>query len=234
MNILITGVSRGMGRALALALLRNEGHTVIGLTRNREALIGLRGESQKKEYKSIFYGIQADVADPGSFASVAQQVKELSATVNAVVNNAGILIHKPFQELSPEDFNTMFATNVSGPFFLVRHLLPLMPPGSHVLNIGSMGGVQGSAKFPGLSLYSASKGALATLTEVLAEELKTNGIHVNCIAPGSVQTEMLAEAFPGFAASFGAEDAASFLCSFVLHGYRFFNGKILPMSVSTP
>jgi len=234
MNILITGVSRGLGRALALELLRHEGHTVVGLTRNREALIGLREESQKKEFKSIFYGIQADISDPEGFASVAQQVKELTGTVNALVNNAGILVNKPFQDMTQSDFNALFATNVSGPFFLIRHLLPLMPQGSHVLNIGSMGGVQGSTKFPGLSLYSASKGALAILTEALAEELKPNGISLNCIAPGSVQTEMLTEAFPGFRASFDAEEAASFICSFVLHGYRFFNGKILPMSVSTP
>ena len=143
-------------------------------------------------------------------------------------------VHKPVGMYTPDDFDKVFTTNLKAPFFLAQEFLPLMKHGSHILNIGSMGGVQGSLKFPGLSLYSASKGALSVWTESLAAELSEKGIHVNCIAPGSIDTEMFAEAFPGAAASFTASQAAAFISFFITSGYRYFNGKILPLSVTTP
>jgi len=151
-----------------------------------------------------------------------------------LINNAGLLINKPFYDLTPVDFDELFTINVKSAFLLVKQLLPRLDNRSHIVNIGSMGGVQGSVKFPGLSLYSASKGALAVLTECLAEELKATGIKVNCLALGSVDTEMLSKAFPGFTAPVDAPSMGAFIRDFALQGHRFFNGKIIPVSVSTP
>jgi NAD(P)-dependent dehydrogenase (short-subunit alcohol dehydrogenase family) len=97
-----------------------------------------------------------------------------------------------------------------------------------------MGGFQGSAKFPGLSFYSASKAALCCLTECLATELKDKSIKMNALALGSVQTEMLDKAFPGYKAPVKAEEIAEFITDFAINGHRYVNGKVLPVSLSTP
>jgi NAD(P)-dependent dehydrogenase (short-subunit alcohol dehydrogenase family) len=151
-----------------------------------------------------------------------------------LINNAGTLVYKNIGELSADELDLMYRINLKAPFLLIQALLPLMSKGSHIVNIGSMGGIQGSVKFPGLSGYSATKGALSILTEALAEELKDSGISINCLAPGSVQTEMLAQAFPGFKASLEPREMAQFIRDFALHSGKFFNGKVLPVSTSTP
>jgi NAD(P)-dependent dehydrogenase (short-subunit alcohol dehydrogenase family) len=109
-----------------------------------------------------------------------------------------------------------------------------MQKGSHIVNISSMGGYQGTSKYPGLSYYSASKAALAILSECLAVEFRELGIKVNCLALGSVQTEMFSEAFPGHRASVSAEDMGEFIAEFALTGHKVFNGKILPVAISNP
>ena len=110
----------------------------------------------------------------------------------------------------------------------------MMNAKGHVLNITSMGGVQGSAKFPGLSAYSSSKGALVILTELLAEEFKDSGPSFNALALGAVQTEMLEEAFPGYKAPVSAAQIGEYIIDFALNGHQFYNGKVLPISSSTP
>jgi NAD(P)-dependent dehydrogenase (short-subunit alcohol dehydrogenase family) len=97
-----------------------------------------------------------------------------------------------------------------------------------------MGGFQGSAKYKGLSYYSASKAAIACLTECLAKEFSEYGIRVNCLALGAVQTEMLDEAFPGYKAPVNAKQMAEFVSGFALNGHKFFNGKILPVAIGNP
>jgi len=89
-------------------------------------------------------------------------------------------------------------------------------------------------KFPGLAAYSSSKGALLTLTEMLAEEYKEQGISFNALALGAVQTEMLEEAFPGYKAPVSAVEMANYIYNFALTGNKFYNGKILQVSSSTP
>jgi len=112
--------------------------------------------------------------------------------------------------------------------------LPYLPKGSHVVTISSMGGVQGTMKFAGLSAYSSSKGAVITLSELLSEEYKDRGIAFNVLALGSVQTEMLAEAFPGYQAPVSAAEMATYIFDFTLTGHKFYNGKVLPVSSTTP
>ena len=124
--------------------------------------------------------------------------------------------------------------NFIGHVRMIQGVMNLMPAGSHIVNIGSMGGFQGSMKFPGLSAYSASKAALHTLTECLAQEFAEQGIKVNCLAIGSAQTEMLEEAFPGYQSPVMAFEMGKYIADFSITGHRFFNGKVLPVAVTTP
>ena len=144
------------------------------------------------------------------------------------------MVNKPFSELSLEDFKQSYDVNVFGVFSLTQAVLPFFKKSSHVVNISSMGGVQGSAKFPGLAAYSSSKGALITLTELLAEEFKQTGPSFNVLALGAVQTEMLEEAFPGYKAPLTAAQMAQYIIDFSLTGNTFYNGKVLEVSSSTP
>jgi NAD(P)-dependent dehydrogenase (short-subunit alcohol dehydrogenase family) len=231
MNYLITGASRGIGYDTALELAADANKQILVVSRNTKALQGLADVAAKR------YGHQ-------NIAYLSVDLTALNATelyewvagfgpLRGLVNNAGLLINKPFEELQEADWQATFETN----FFSVVRILQSMKPllqAAHVINISSMGGFQGSAKFPGLVAYSAAKAALANLTECLAEEWKEEGIAVNCLALGAVQTEMLATAFPGFNAPVSSAQMGSFVAWFLQQGHTFFNGKILPVSVSTP
>jgi NAD(P)-dependent dehydrogenase (short-subunit alcohol dehydrogenase family) len=164
------------------------------------------------------------------------RVLEYFDTLDILINNAGLLIHKPFADISREEAGRMMTVNFTVPLILVRTLLPLLERAgtAHVLNIGSMGGVQGSEKFPGLSVYSASKAAVHVLTECLAAEFPGSGVHFNALALGAVETEMFGEAFPDLQAPLKDSEMAEFVVEFALRGHRYFNGKVLPVSLSTP
>jgi short-subunit dehydrogenase len=157
-------------------------------------------------------------------------------SLDALVNNAGQLINKPFADTGMGEAKSLFDANFFAPAGLIRFCLPLMEGSAlkHIVNVTSMGGFQGSSKFPGLSYYSASKAALGSLTECLSEELKDEGYRVNALALGSVQTEMLAEAFPGLEVGMEPSKMAEFLRWFVLEGSAFFQGKVLPVARATP
>ena len=133
-----------------------------------------------------------------------------------------------------DDFENIYKVNVFGVANLTRICLPYLQKGSHVVTISSMGGVQGSLKFAGLAAYSSSKGAVITLSELLAEEYKERGISFNVLALGSVQTEMLAEAFPGYQAPISAGEMANYIYDFTLTGNKYFNGKVLQVSSTNP
>jgi NAD(P)-dependent dehydrogenase (short-subunit alcohol dehydrogenase family) len=154
--------------------------------------------------------------------------------VDILINLAGFLVAKDFLEMTNNEARLIMETNFFGPASLIRLVKPMMSSGSHIVNVSSMGGFQGSSKFRGLSYYSASKAAIACLTECLAVEFQESGINVNCLALGAVQTEMLNEAFPGYKAPVDAKQMARFISEFALTGHKFFNGKILPVAVSNP
>jgi NAD(P)-dependent dehydrogenase (short-subunit alcohol dehydrogenase family) len=154
--------------------------------------------------------------------------------VDIVIHNAGAILLKPFTETSVADFRKIYEVNVFGVVALTQIALPYLKSGSHVVTISSMGGIQGSMKFAGLSAYSSSKGAVITLAELLSEEYKMQGISFNVLALGSVQTEMLAEAFPGYQAPLSAGQMAEYIMDFSIKGNQFFNGKVLQVSSSTP
>ncbi|MEI6576361.1 MAG: SDR family oxidoreductase [Bacteroidota bacterium] len=234
MNIIITGAGRGIGFALCQEFLKEPGHTIIAISRSLEALNAMSGSASYATLNmSTLIPFRFDLS-MGAYSELKAFVEMHFDKLDVLVNNAGQLINKPFEQLSVVDFDAMFDTNVKAVFRTTQILLPLMQPDTHIVNISSMGGYQGSAKFPGFSLYSASKGAVAVLTECLAEEFKEKGIKVNALALGSVQTEMLAEAFPGYAAPLLPAQMAVYIKDFALNGHKVFNGKVLPVALSTP
>jgi len=220
-RVIVTGASRGIGRALVDRYL-DLGHEVWALSRNTAELKNIKG----------IHSVSIDLSDEQQIADWVQSCGV--DHFDAVINNAGMLINKPFAETTYADFEAVYRVNVFGAAQLIRHLLPLLSTDSHILNISSMGGVNGTAKFPGLAAYSSSKGALGILTELLAEEFKDNGPRCNALALGAVQTEMLAEAFPDYKAPVSAAQMATYIADFSLNGHHLYNGKVLPISQSTP
>lgn len=228
MNIVLTGASRGIGFELVKLFLQ-AGHQVYCLTRHTEALT--------KMGHANLHPITTDLVSEQSMEAAAAQILESAGRIDVLINNAGSLVNKPFKEIAYSQLEYVYRINVFAPFKLVQLLKPAMGEGkepSHIVNISSMGGFQGSAKFAGLSAYSSSKAAVAGLTECLAEEFKGRNISVNCLALGAVQTEMLKEAFPGYEAPLSSRQMADYIFDFALHGQKYYNGKILPVSLSTP
>jgi len=231
-KIVISGGSSGLGKALVETFLR-QGHDVFAFARSEEKLQALHQKMASCRTCGHFYFTSFDLLS-GDFSSLAGKVSATLGKVTRMVNNAGMLLNKPFLETAYDEAEDLFRVNVMVLFPLIQHLFPLMVSGTHIVNITSMGGFQGSVKFPGLSAYSASKGALSVLTESMAAEFSEHHIFVNALALGAVQTDMLSAAFPGYKAPLTAPEMAGFVADFTLTGNRFFNGKILPVSVSTP
>jgi NAD(P)-dependent dehydrogenase (short-subunit alcohol dehydrogenase family) len=234
MNIIVTGASRGIGYELVKKLVADSNNQVVGIARSQRLLNALSDEIREIDHKGLFHPLVYDLVQSDYSATLVPLIQNCFSHVDILINNAGLLINKPVQLLTDDDFDQTFNVNVKSVFRLVRDLLPMFTEGAHVVNISSMGGFQGSAKFPGLSLYSAAKGALAVLTESLAVELLGNKISVNALALGAVQTEMLAQAFPGYEAPLSPNEMANFIGDFALNGHQYFNGKILPVTLSTP
>ena len=234
MNIVITGASKGIGNALVRRLAADPSHHIVAIARDAEKLNALAEECHRQNSEAHVHPIAFDLLTPEYTFGLIPKILETFKSIDVLVNNAGLLIKKDFAAFSDEDFDALMNVNVKSVFKLTRSLLPYFARPAHIVNIGSMGGIQGTAKFPGMSLYSAAKGAVAVLTEALAEELSERKISVNCLAYGAVQTEMLAQAFPGYTAPLTPENMAEFVAWFATHGHQFFNGKTLPVSSSTP
>ena len=224
-NIIITGTSRGIGFELA-QIFANNGYQVLALSRNSKPLETL---NQKN-----ITTLSVDLSNENDLKKITAFVSSQWKTVDILINNAGKLINKPFEELTTSDFIEVYKVNVFAVAELTKQLVPFLKKGSHVVNISSIGGVQGSMKFPGLAAYSSSKGALLTLTELLAEEYKERQIAFNALALGAVQTEMLEEAFPSYKAPVTAIEMADYIYNFALTGNKYYNGKILEVSSTTP
>ncbi len=224
-NIIITGASRGIGFEM-VKLFADEGHQVLALSRNKKPV-------QALNHKNVFT-FSFDICNPEDLQKMSSFVDKNWKQVDVLINNAGKLLNKPFQEISTRDFEEVYKVNVFGVAEITRLILPFMQSGSHVVTISSMGGIQGSMKFPGLAAYSSSKGAVITLSELLAEEYKESGIAFNVLALGAVQTEMLEEAFPGYQSPLTAKQMAIYIKDFSLTGNTFYNGKVLEVSSSTP
>ena len=229
-NIIITGASRGIGRAALEYLAKNTEGKILAIARSSEKLEELKNAINPQAELLVY---SFDLQN-GNYAELENYIKGEFSKIDILINNAGALATKPALELSEEDFDLMFDVNIKSVFRMTKICVPLMSKGSHMVNISSMGGFQGSVKFPGLSLYSASKGAVSTYTESLATEFVERGISVNALAFGAVDTDMLRSAFPNFKAPLTATEMGEYLAKFALDGGKFYNGKVLPVSSSTP
>ena len=223
-NIIITGTSRGIGYEMALQFA-NAGHKVLAISRKTPQIL--------IEHENITC-LPIDISDENQLQQVGEFVSKTWKKVDVLIHNAGSLLHKNFTEITTQEFQNIYKVNVFAVAELTKICIPFMGKGSHVVTISSMGGIQGSMKFAGLSAYSSSKGAVITLSELLAEEYKENGIAFNVLALGSVNTEMLQEAFPGYEAPLSAKEMADYIYNFALTGNKYFNGKVLQVSSTTP
>lgn len=223
-HIVITGTSRGIGYELAL-LFANAGHQVLALSRKTpQALLN----------HSQITCLAVDLTNESELGQVHDFLESTWKKVDIVIHNAGSLLHKPFEQITSAEFSKIYQVNVFAVASLTQKCIPFMAKNSHVVTISSMGGIQGSVKFPGLAAYSSSKGAVITLSELLAEEYKEEGIAFNVLALGAVNTEMLQEAFPGYEAPVSALQMANYIFEFALTGNTYFNGKVIQVSASTP
>jgi len=228
MNIIITGAGKGIGFETAKAFSKDPNNNIIAFSRNIEQLKNLEISGENTFHFPISY----DLSDIN--IDLKERIGSHFDKIDIFINNAGLLINKPFEDLTDNDFDQMFNINVKSVFKLINLLLPFFQPESHIVNISSMGGFQGSAKFKGLSLYSATKGALNILTECLAEEFNELGIKVNSLALGSVNTEMLQQAFPGYKAAVQPQEMALYIKNFAETAHHYLSGKIIPVSLTTP
>ena len=223
-NVIITGTSSGIGFEL-VKLFSEKNHNVLAISRNNNALrtLNLAGVMP----------IDLDLTGSEHYNSLDKYLSSFK-NIDILINNAGYLVNKPFEETTLKDFQEVYSTNVFSVAMLTKKIIGFMSESSNVVNISSIGGVQGSMKFAGLSAYSSSKAALNILTEMLAEEYKDRKIHFNSLALGSVETKMLKKAFPDFKASTSAIEMANYIYQFSVDGYMFLNGKIVSVSSTTP
>ncbi len=226
--VLITGASRGIGNATA-RYLAGQKKQVLATARSQQLLDELKDSHPRR-----IDCVACDLLNAASLQKIIDHVRDQNLEISALIHNAGGLVTKPFRELSDQDWNAMWNMNVMSAVRLLRALLPFFAKNAHIVTIGSMGGYQGSSKYPGLSAYSTSKGALSIWSECMATELKNDGISVNCLCLGAVQTEMFSAAFPGMKAPMKPDDMARFVGDFALNGHQFMNGKVLPVTLSDP
>ena len=234
MNVVITGASSGVGFESVLELTAIGSNKVVALARSEDKLSKLQEIALALNPDCFLYSAKFDIVHDDYETGLIPFIKDRMGSVDVLINNAGSLINKPFMEISQLDFAEMLQNNLLGHVKMIQNIVPLMSPGSHIVNIGSMGGFQGSEKFPGLTAYSASKAALHILTECLSMELADRKISVNCLALGSAQTEMLEKAFPDYQSPVMAVEMGKYIADFALNGHKFFNGKIIPVAHDKP
>jgi 3-oxoacyl-[acyl-carrier protein] reductase len=226
-TIVVLGASRGIGKELVLNFATNKQFKVIALSRKPSILTDF---SSFENVDPQLFDLEQD--------DVRKNLEEIlvsTSQVDILINNAGKLVNKPFLSLTKEEIASCYQVNIIGIMEAVQAVVPkMLSNGGHIVNISSMGGFQGSVKFAGLSAYSTSKAALVSFTELFAEEFKETKIKTNCLCLGAVQTEMLNEAFPGYQAPLSANDMADYICDFSLNASKYMNGKIIPLSLSTP
>jgi len=226
--VLITGASRGIGYEVATALAQKN-HRVIAVARNKSNL-----QKLKKEAPDHIDFYTADLTSHEQLDTLNTYLSKEYEGIDVLINNAGALVNKPFSKLEKNDWQNMLDVNLLSVIDLTKMMLPMLTENSHIINISSMGGLQGSSKFPGLTAYSVAKGAVAILSECLAVELAESNIRVNALCLGSVQTEMFEDAFPGFEADVKPKKMGAYIANFALNGSNFYNGKILPVALNDP
>tara|TARA_Y100000996_G_scaffold139289_1_gene106263 strand:+ start:571 stop:1242 length:672 start_codon:yes stop_codon:yes gene_type:complete len=221
-TIVVTGTSSGIGHQICIQAAKMNFH-VISVSRNIEPLKDISG----------IESFAIDITNKNSVDEFIANLKSKKIKIDILINNAGYLVSELFGDTTYDSFKKTFDVNVFGLAEITRSLIPIINSDGHVINISSIGGVNGSKKFPGLSAYSSSKAAVIALTEVLAEEYQ-NGPSFNVLALGAVQTKMLKEAFPDYNADTKPEEMAKYILDFAINGNKLFNGKLISVSNSNP
>jgi len=221
-TIVVTGTSSGIGHQICIQAAKMNFH-VISVSRNIEPLKDIGG----------IESFAIDITNKDSVDGFIANLKSRKIKIDILINNAGYLVSELFGDTTYDSFKKTFDVNVFGLAEITRSLIPIINSDGHVINISSIGGVNGSKKFPGLSAYSSSKAAVIALTEVLAEEYQ-NGPSFNVLALGAVQTKMLKEAFPDYNADTKPEEMAKYILDFAINGNKLFNGKLISVSNSNP
>ncbi|MDZ7718466.1 MAG: SDR family oxidoreductase [Balneolaceae bacterium] len=227
-HILITGASKGIGNETA-KYLANQNCSITAIARSEDKLNQLRAYAPEQ-----IFPLSLDITQDGAAYQIKEHLENHQLAIDGLIHNAGLLINKPFLEQSDKDWERQISVNLMAPVRLTRSLISMFNKNSHIVNISSMGGFQGSEKFPGLSAYSTVKGALAILTECMALELADYNIKANCLCLGAVQTEMLETAFPGIEAPVNPAEMARYIGDFTIKADTFINGKILPIALNNP
>lgn len=237
MNVVITGASKGIGFATAIALCKDD-NQVFAIARSGNRLEELRKVCELQRGRIVPIEFDVTSCENDFNTKLLPSIAEKCQSVDVLINNAGSLLKRKFEDIEEVEWKEMLEVNLLGPMKLIKTLMPLLARSkrAHVINIGSMGGFQSSVKFPGLTAYSASKSALAGFTECLAEELRSQGLNisVNCLCPGTVQTDMQAKAFPNCEGRIvTAEEMGEFIAQFAVNG-GIINGKVIPVAATTP
>jgi len=189
---IVTGASSGIGLRTA-DRLAEAGARVVLFARSREEIERVAGAAPDQ-----MHAVTGDLTDESDIERLFAETAERFGPCDILVNNAGALTVRPLVRLSTEEWDRVFAVNVRAVFLTCRFALASMIERKRgaIVNVASISGVQGSSKFPGVTSYCASKGAVISLTEALAAEVKSHGIRVNAVSPGSVDTPMLRKANP--------------------------------------
>jgi len=190
---LVTGASRGIGRATAAALAEAGAHVLVHYGRSSEEAESLVHSIRAKGGQAE--AIRADLATPDGAASLAKEVRSIGGErLDVLVCNAGVSKSATIRDHTIEDFDDLFATNVRGPFFLIQQVLPLLGQGSNIVLISSLAArtVVGTPDLDNRSIlaYASTKGAIETLVRNFAAILGPRGIRVNAVAPGVIETGM--------------------------------------------
>ncbi|SDG76669.1 NAD(P)-dependent dehydrogenase, short-chain alcohol dehydrogenase family [Vibrio xiamenensis] len=187
---LITGGSRGLGRAGALALADQGVDIIVTYHQNQSAAQQVVAEIEAKGRKAL--ALQCDTRDVASFAAFAEQLQTSLKShfgrerLDYLLNNAGTGIHAMVEQTSVEQLDEMYNIHVKGPFFFTQAILDLIEKGGHIVNVSS-----GLARFtfPGSGPYAMAKGAVEVMTRYMAKEFAARGIRVNTLAPGAIATD---------------------------------------------
>ena len=220
---IVTGASSGIGRRTA-ELLVERGARVAIMARSRDKL-----ESIAQAYGERMLAVAGDVSDLADVERLFANTESRFGKCGVLVNNAGVADPSPLVDTTHEQWRRMFAVNVEAIFLTCRRALPSMLErgAGAIVNVASISGVPGPKKFPGWVSYCASKGAVVSLTEALAVEVKSRGVRVNCVSPGSVDTPMWAEVTGGAPAAMTAEEVAETILFLASDRSRPMNGQNL-------
>jgi NAD(P)-dependent dehydrogenase (short-subunit alcohol dehydrogenase family) len=217
----VTGASSGIGARCA-EKLAERGARVAIFARSAEKLREIAARHEDR-----MLAVSGDVADEAAIARLFAETESRFGACGILINNAGMIDPKPMAATSADDWDRMFAVNVRGAFLCARRALPgMIAKGSGaIVNVSSISGVVGPEKFPGYVSYCASKGAVISMTEAMAVEVRSRGVRVNCVSPGSVDTKMWAEASGGEPADMTPDEVAETILFLVSDASRPINGQ---------